>query len=356
MVERFYNNVFLALYNKNPAIFAIFLVAGGYLIFNITDAIVKGYTERLDVGNILFWNTLFNFISMLIFCKMVGFKKIWRREKLNWHLLRGLFCLGTCMCGIMALKELQLANFYAIVFLSPMVCVLFGRIFFKDFVDTKKMMAVILGFLGILIVVQPGSMSFSFGALMALGLVICLASSLMIVRKIGKEEPKLLFSLVVSAVTLVGTLIFALSTEGITLPSLADLIVFAGVGTLVSIASTGISTGFQISPSTATVAPFHYVQIVGGIILGYLLWDDLPTLTTLGGAAVVISSGVWIILMEKGTKSPVAASLDEILEQHSSKNRAPLGRDAIPPEVWEALNEEQRNMLELRLSKASAQP
>lgn len=355
MVEKFYNNIFLVLYRKNPALFSIFLVAGGYLFFNVTDAIVKGFTDRYTFADILFWNSFFTLLSTLFFCHLVGFKKIWSTKKLGWHGVRGVLTLGTCIAGLFALKDLTLANFYAIVFLSPIICVVFGKIFFNDDVTMKKFAAVILGFSGILIVTQPGAMTFSLGLLAAFSLAITLAGSIMAVRKIGKDEPKLLLSLLNGIILTAGALIFALCTDGITIPPLQDILVFALIGTLAAIGSTSVSTGFQISPSLSTVAPFHYIQIIGGVVLGYIFWNDVPSLTTIVGASIVIGSGLWIIFMEKGSVSPVAMSLEEILKQHSVGGRPPIGRDAIPEAFWNELSDDQKKQLTQHFERAQKQ-
>tara|TARA_Y100001934_G_C12352823_1_gene776339 strand:+ start:695 stop:1846 length:1152 start_codon:yes stop_codon:yes gene_type:complete len=352
MVEKFYNNIFLVLYKKNPSLFAIFLVAGGYLFFNITDAIVKAYTENYSFADILFWNSLFNFVSMLIFAQIVGFNKIWRTGKLKWHFLRGVFTFMNCLMAIYAVSELTLANFYAIVFLAPIICVIFGKIFFKDHLTLKKFAAVIFGFIGILIVTKPGAITIGMGVVAAFTLAVCVAMGIMVVRKIGKDEPKLLLSLSNSAVIFAGAIVYAACTGGITLPAMSDLVIFALIGTLASIGGTSVSTGFQIAPSVSTVAPFHYIQIIGGIVLGLIFWNDVPTLTTLIGASIVISSGLWIIRQEKGIRSPIGMTLEEILEQHSVAGRPPLAREAIPQQVWDILTEEQRFQLNQHFENA----
>ena len=90
-------------------------------------------------------------------------------------------------------------------------------------------------------------------------------------------------------------------------------------------------------------------------MLGYIFWNDVPSLTTIVGASIVIGSGLWIIFMEKGSVSPVAMSLEEILKQHSVGGRPPIGRDAIPESFWNELSDDQKKQLTQHFERAQKQ-
>lgn len=314
MVERFYNNFFLRFYNAHPALFSIFLISLGYSIFNINDALVKHVTHSFTLFEIIFWNGLFSFITINVLAFVAGYKKSLHSKKTKLHALRGCIAfIGSC-CVVLALSELELATFYAIAFLSPIVCVLFARMFFKDHLGTNKIMATVLGFFGILFIAQPENLPLGLGLLAALGLVFTHSISMMIVRKIGKDEPKLFFSFMTSLIVASLSLTMCLVEGTLKLPDAASLSIFASIGFCAALAGTAVSTSFQIAPSTSTVAPFHYVQMVWGVLIGIVFWHEIPSLYTTIGSLIVIASGAWIILLEKGQKSPIAAPLEEVLE------------------------------------------
>ncbi len=317
MIERLYNNVFLRLYNAQPAFFAIFLVASGYLVFNISDAFTKYFADIYPAYTIIFWISLFSLLTMLLVAWASGFKKTITSTAWHWHIARGLLALGGFYLIVLAVKNTTLANFYAIVFLSPMTCVIAARIFFGDALSIQKMCAILVAFFGILVVVQPGVEPIHIGIWASLGCVFLHTGSIMLVRKMGAHEPKLLFGLSYSFIVAMGALIINLSIGDLIIPEIDDLKIMASLGIACAIAGTAVSTGFQIAPSTSTVAPFHYIQIIGGIVIGYIYWGDVPTTTTLVGASIVIAAGLWLLNQEKGHKSHVASDLKDVIEDTS---------------------------------------
>lgn len=317
MVERLYNNIFLKLYNRHPAFFSIFLVSFGYLIFNVSDAANKYFSEFYGAFELIFWTSLFSLITMVLLSLASGLRKTVTSTAWHWHVARGLLSLIGLFFVITAVKNTTLANFYAIVFLSPITCVVAARLFFGDSLGFEKLCAVILGFIGILVVVQPGNVAMNIGILASMGCVLTHTSSIMLVRKMGADEPKLLFGLSGSCILVVGAFLIETFGNGLTVPPISHMFVFAALGVACAIAATAVSTGFQIAPSTSTVAPFHYIQIIGGIAIGYIYWNEVPTTMTLLGAAIVIASGCWVIKQERGQKSPIAATLDEVIEHTS---------------------------------------
>ena len=121
----------------------------------------------------------------------------------------------------------------------------------------------------------------------------------MFIRKIGTEDPKLLFG-ISSCFIIFGCAFATLLISGdFRVPMADDLCLMVAVGVMIGLASTAISAGFQIAPSTSTVAPFHYIQIVGGIVIGYFVFDDIPTWMSVLGSSIIIISGIWVIMLER---------------------------------------------------------
>ena len=303
MVDHFYNNIFLRFYHAHPAFFSIFLVATGYLMLNVTDALNKFFMSDYTAFELMFWSSTASTLTMLGLAKISGFKKSVTSRQWKLHIIRGFLVVVNIALALTALRYMELANFYAIVFLSPITCVICGRLFFGDALSFAKLAAVCCGFMGILIVVQPNNIEMNIGVIACLGMVMTCPASLLLVRKMGKDEPKLIFGLSASAVIMVTSFFCIIFSTGFSLPSLAPLSLFALIGFMGCIVGTFITTGFQLAPNTSTVAPFHYIQILGGIVIGYFVWGDIPTYMTLIGGSIVIMSGLWIMLQEKQAAS-----------------------------------------------------
>lgn len=280
-------------------------------------------TTQFTIFEIIFWNALFSFLTINVIAFFAGYKKSLTSHKMNWHVFRGLFSFTGACFVVIALSKLELATFYAISFLSPLVCVIFAYLFFKDHLGTQKIMATVLGFFGILFIAQPENIPLGLGLFAALGLVFTHSISMMIVRKIGKEEPKLVFSFTTSLITCALSLALCFYNGTFSIPDAGSLITFASIGFCAALAGTAVSTSFQIAPSTSTVAPFHYIQMVWGVLIGVVFWNEIPTLSSNIGSFIVMASGIWIIFLEKGQKSPLAAPLEKILENSVDLSPAP---------------------------------
>ena len=306
MISSFFSSRFKYFSEKSPAYFSIFLVFFGYFFFNVNDAFIKILVEHHTTIEIIFWGATFTLLGMSCITAFADMKTVWKTNDLKYHILRGFLTLAYISCNAVGLKYLSLPNFYAIIFLSPMICVLLGQIFFKDHINTAKITALITGFIGVLIVVRPGNLDFSIGVILTFLSAVMHAASLVLIRKIDKSDHYLLFNIVVSIVVFLGALgPYLYLSESLTLPQPYYLFLFFCCGILSSIAATLIAIGFHIAPSTSTVAPFHYMQIIGGIALGYLIWADIPTLSTFIGSIIIIISGLMIIKNEKSYKNKI---------------------------------------------------
>lgn len=304
MISSLFSSFFHYLQKKHAAYFSITLVLIGYLFFNFVDALFKVLVTEYTTIEIVFWSSLFTFMGMICICAFSDIRSVCKTNDMKWHILRGILTLGYVSCNIIAFKYLSLANFYAIVFLSPILCVLMGRLFFQDLINRPKGLALLMGFIGVLIVVRPSNIDFNIGVIAVFLSAIMHASSLVIIRKISKNDHQLLFHLIVSIVVLLGALApYIYLTDHMIIPEPYHLSLFIGCGFLCAVAATLIAIGFQIAPSTSTVAPFHYMQIIGGVVIGYLIWGDIPTLSTLIGSAIIIISGLMVIYNEKPTRN-----------------------------------------------------
>lgn len=162
-------------------------------------------------------------------------------------------------------------------------------------VGWRRWSAIVVGFLGVLIVLRPGLAQLNWGHIAALASALFFALSLIVVRRIGNSETAgcLLLSLMVALLAVSAPVLPFVYV----VPSAADLALLTGLGLLSGCAHLTLIQGFRLAPS-AVVAPFQYSQIVWGVMFGLWLFGDRPDQWVIAGSDVIIASGLFILWRE----------------------------------------------------------
>lgn len=216
--------------------------------------------------------------------------------------LRTAVNLGAAFLFFSGLRYLPLADAFAIAFAAPLFITALSVPVLGEHVGIRRWAAVIAGFIGVLVVVQPGSESFRVEALLPLGAALSYALAMLIGRKMTREMPTaaIMFWPSLGAV-LVTAVMMPAQWQTPTLPD-AGLFVFMGV-----IGTGGmalITQGYRHAPA-AVIAPFDYSVLVWGVIIGWLVWRDIPAPNVWAGAAILIASGLYILHRETRKPKPV---------------------------------------------------
>jgi S-adenosylmethionine uptake transporter len=283
---------------------AIIIVTLGWSCFAFADVISKWLTQSYSVSQVICLTSLAGAVYTGLWIIFRYGYKGFCSEKIKWHMLRGLCVTGTSFAVVHALSLIPLADFYSIVFLSPLVLALLSKFILGEHIGLHRALAIIIGFSGVLILAQPQFQDFNNGFLFALAGVFFIAGNGIIIRKISHEPITSLYAFypfIFAAI--INAPLMAYDMKAISLvdlPLILALPVFL-VGGLV-----GFSLGFSKAPVTAIVAPFHYTQIIWGILFGYFLFGDIPTSATLLGASIIILAGLYLIWREyvSANKSP----------------------------------------------------
>jgi len=194
-----------------------------------------------------------------------------------------------------AFTKLPLADAYALLFAVPMLVTALSVPFLGEVVGWRRWTAVVVGFTGVLIVLRPGLAVLNLGHISALSSALFFALSLVVLRRIGRNE---------SAAALIFSMILALlAISAPALPyvyaamSAADLALMAVLGLLSGLGHLMLIQAFRQAPSSI-VAPFHYSQMIWAVIFGLLIFDDIPDRWVIAGSAVIIGSGLYILWRE----------------------------------------------------------
>ena len=219
-------------------------------------------------------------------------------QKLRFHLLRGYLSIIGFITGFYAIRHIPLVDFYGIIFAIPILITILSAVWLREHVGWRRWSAVACGFMGVSVMLYSGTTSapvraVELGYFAALGCALFNAVSTVMVRRYGQGESNLTFSFYAGLcnVSVTGTLALLTGWQDY---ALWDGVATALAGVLCGIGSVLLMTAFQRSPPAA-VAPFQYTQMLWGAVLGYIMFNDVPTGPTLAGAAIVIASG-WFTL------------------------------------------------------------
>jgi drug/metabolite transporter (DMT)-like permease len=218
-----------------------------------------------------------------------------RTRRLGLQMVRGLFGAATLICFFLSLRLLPLADTVAITFVAPLFMSAMSVLLLGERVDSRRWAAIGVGFIGVLVIVQPSGTGFGSGAILALVSAFNYALFSILSRRLSDTEPSHSQLFWATMVLIVGSAIAApfqwSSPAGADLPAFA---IFAFVGTLGQFLLIQALRYAEVS----LVAPLEYTALIWATLFGFLFWDQLPTLTVLAGAAIIAASSLYIIQRE----------------------------------------------------------
>ena len=272
----------------------VYMLAGGFLV-TVQDGIVKSLTADMPAGEILFIRALFSLIPLAwIISTMGGFQAL-RVRNLAGQSFRAVAFTIDHFLFISALMFLPLADITAIMFAGPLFVTLLAIHFLGEQVGWRRWAAVIVGFVGVLVIIRPTPDAIRWAAFLALGSTFLSAVRDIITRRLRTTETSASILFFTTIASMAGALLS--SPFGWRMPTLMEVGMLAIAGTLV-----GLGHYVQIEAlrfaEAALVAPFRYLNMVWAILIGYVVWGDFPDRFTILGSLLVIMSGLYILHRE----------------------------------------------------------
>ncbi|MGH6948378.1 MAG: DMT family transporter, partial [Kiloniellales bacterium] len=262
-------------------------------IFSIMDAIIKWVTAGYPTIQIVFFRSFFAFVPLSFFVFRRGGGLATRRT--FGHVARAVIGLSSMVGFFYAFAYLPLATVVAIGFAAPIFITALSVPLLGEAVGRRRWSAVVVGFLGVVIMVSPGADVFDPVSLVALVATVFYALAAVQVRKLCRTESAtaivFYFSLACSLIS--GLL---LPIYWVT-PSWGDLALLISIGLLGGCAQIAMTNAYRRAEA-ALVASFDYTAIVWSVLLGYFIWDELPRANVWFGVALVIASGAYILYRE----------------------------------------------------------
>ncbi len=276
-------------------------------VFAIINAMVKWEVARYPLLEVVFFRCLFSLVPCAVLVATHGGIGVMRTRRLGEHIGRAVLQFVSMLSIFSAFGLMPLADAVAISFSSPLFLTVLSIPLLGEKVGRHRWSAVLVGFVGVLLMVRPGSGLLATGALLALTSAGVGASVTIAMRRMTLTEAS---TTLVTYQVLVTTLLSAAVLPFVwVVPRWQDALMMAAIGLCSGISQFWWTQAFRFAPA-AVAAPFSYTSMVWALMIGYVVWSDKPAPGLLAGAAVVIASGLYILYREtvRRTAKPVASA------------------------------------------------
>ena len=262
--------------------------------FSLMDVIVK-WSVDYPVGQVLFFRGFFGIIFYFFIIPRERLHDFYKTKRPGLHSLRCIAGLIAIIAIFIALRKLPLATVVSISFAAPIFTTIFSIFLLSEKVGIYRWLAVLVGFIGILIITEPGISNLNIYYIFPI--IFCLGLSYVAItlRQLSTTEPVWLISLFFSiAITFLS---FLTLPFGWVMPSFNHFLILSLVGIFGGVSNLWLSQSYKYS-EVSLVTPLKYLTLVFAIIFGYFIWDEIPTIKTLIGALLVIISTLIIFRRE----------------------------------------------------------
>lgn len=285
--------------NLRGALYMIVAMVG----FAFNDAITKHSSASMNMAQVMLVRGIFASTLIAVLAWRQGALAV---PRLAFHplvALRALAESGGTLSFLVALAHLPLANVSAVMQALPLAVTMGAALFFGEGVGWRRWLAITVGFIGVMIVVRPGFDGFSSYSLLALASVACCMVRDLVTKKIPAEIPTLLVSTTTAMIiTGLGAVLLA-PMGGWTPMSGSDLALLAVAAVLVLIGYQFVIMAMRTG-DVSFIAPYRYTALLWSMLLGFVVFNDVPDSVTLLGSAIVVASGLYTFYRERVVGRP----------------------------------------------------
>ena len=279
----------------NPVIgFSAMLLS--ILLFSLMDASVKWLGATYPTAQIMFFRCAVALVPVLIIIAMRGGFGVLRTQQKKLHLVRSLMGIMAMGLAFYAFSLMPLAEAVSILHTAPLFMTALSVLLLRESVGIRRWSAVVLGFVGMLLVVRPATDMLASGSLYMLLAAFLIGCTSIIIRHLGKiDDPVCItfyFTVTGVILSLIGMII-----QGWKTPLLTDLALLMLVGLLGGLAQYLMTLSYQ-HLALGTVAPLKYLTIVFSGVIGYLVWSEIPDLQSVFGISIIVLTGLYTLHRE----------------------------------------------------------
>jgi drug/metabolite transporter (DMT)-like permease len=266
--------------------------------FTVNDTIMKAVTQSLPLYQTIALRGLIAIAGLALIARMMGQLRFdIPRADLRLITIRSLADVVATVLFLTALQHMPLANISAILQAMPLAVTLGAALWYKDAIGWRRMTAILIGFLGVVIIISPGREGFDGWSLMALASVLAIVVRDLTVRSLSRQVPSIMVALGAGvAVFLMG--VIGAGFQGWQNPTAFQAGQILASGVMLTIGYLSSVMAMRVG-DVGFVAPFRYSSLLWAILLGWLVFSNLPPLHALIGAAIVVSTGIYTLLRER---------------------------------------------------------
>jgi len=262
--------------------------------FSIMDLLVK-WSSDYPTGEVLFFRGFFGLLPTYFLIPKNKLKTFYSTKRSKEHLFRCLMGLMALIAIVVALRELPLAVVVSLSYAAPLFITVLSIFLLSEKVGVFRWLAVLIGFVGVIIIAEPGFKGMNYLYFLPLIFCIGMAFVTITIRKLSSTEPIWLISIFFTITISIAGL--ATIPMGWRMPNFQDFILLALIGVTGGSANLFLTQSYKLS-EVSLVAPLKYLALIFAIIFGYLIWNEIPTAKTLIGASLVVLSSLIIFRRE----------------------------------------------------------
>lgn len=282
----------------------ILCMIAAFTCVGITDALSKAGIESMATAQMLAIRSLLVLVLLTPLILREGGLAVFRTRNPRENATRIAFSLISMFCFFEALRHLELATAIAIGFVAPLIMTALSVPMLGERVGIHRWSAIVVGFIGALVILRPGSDGFQPAALLCLLAAATWAASMVFVRRLAKSESEVtMMALQNTAVMCVMGAISPFVWRGL---ALSDLALTAAMAITLVTGQWFMFRAFRYAP-VGLIAPFQYLELFWATLLGWLIWREFPDPPVWVGVAILIASGLYVIWRERVRAAAAAA-------------------------------------------------
>ena len=262
--------------------------------FSVMDLLVK-WSSDYPTGEVLFFRGFFGLLPTYFLIPKNKLKTFYTTERSKEHLFRCLMGLMALIAIVIALRELPLAVVVSLSYAAPLFITVLSIFLLSEKVGVFRWLAVLIGFVGVIIIAEPGFKGMNYLYFLPLIFCIGMAFVTITIRKLSTTEPIWLISIFFTITISIAGL--ATIPMGWIMPNFQDFILLALIGVTGGSANLFLTQSYKLS-EVSLVAPLKYLALVFAIFFGYFIWNEIPTIKTLIGASLVVLASLIIFRRE----------------------------------------------------------
>jgi drug/metabolite transporter (DMT)-like permease len=275
----------------------------GFLLFGVAsglglDLCAKWLLADYSLQQFVFLRSIFGVLVFLSVSRWFGGIGDLKTKRWKAHLMRTVLASGAMFGFFYGLKHMPLVNALTLAFTAPLIVTALSVPILGEHVGWRRWLAVVIGFIGVMIVLRPGKGMLTPAALAIMVASFCYAGLAISARKLATTESSLSLSVyVITGPLIISSLILP---GNYVAPTVNAWILFVLAGFASAGAWAGIVGGYRRAPPSM-LAPFEYTALIGAAIAGYYIWGEVPDKWVIAGGTIIIASGLFIVYREVGS-------------------------------------------------------